>query len=355
MDILKPELVWVEGRCYRRYESHVWANTRNVSSYVEDDCQPDYEDDDDDDDGVCDKKIEIVPHGAAKFKHTFYVPKPLFPFIVGTKHTTRKKLEADTKTTIQIPKPGQDGDIVIIGSNPKGIKSARHRIDLLVAASRKKCLKNYFISIPLNEESIISKFNSFKNDILANHKSSRGISEDILQLPFKLHCTIVMLALLDDAEKEKAVEALDYCKEHFIMPVLKEYGPVKLCLRGLDIMNDDPAETRVLYMKVTDENGALQKIGNAVANYFEHIGLAQNYKENVNFHVTVMNQSFKDENGEQERGRSYGTFDVSTILDEYKDTFFGETILKELHISQRYTAKETYYQALVKINLLQDS
>lgn len=75
MDILKPELVWVEGRCYRRYESHVWANTRNVSSYVEDDCQPDYEDDDDDDDGVCDKKIEIVPHGAAKFKHTFYVPK----------------------------------------------------------------------------------------------------------------------------------------------------------------------------------------------------------------------------------------------------------------------------------------
>lgn len=107
--------------------------------------------------------------------------------------------------------------IVIIGNDCKGIISARHRINLLMEASRKKIKFTHFLSIPLNDGHVIMKFNMFKNEVLTNSgKTSRGVDETIFQTPSKLHLTIGVMKLLDDAERNQAVEALNYCNEHIV-------------------------------------------------------------------------------------------------------------------------------------------
>ena len=80
MDILKPELVWVDGRCYRVLENT--NRTNDVSPYFEDN---NYQLDDKDAEDEYDSNIEIIPYGSAKFKHSFHVPKYKNYFL--SKHT----------------------------------------------------------------------------------------------------------------------------------------------------------------------------------------------------------------------------------------------------------------------------
>ena len=83
MDILKPELVWVDGRCYRVLENT--KRTNDVSSYFEDN---NYQLDDKDAEDECyDSNIEIVPYGSTKFKHAFHVPKYKSCFLLKQTHT----------------------------------------------------------------------------------------------------------------------------------------------------------------------------------------------------------------------------------------------------------------------------
>lgn len=107
--------------------------------------------------------------------------------------------------------------IVITARDRKAVVSARHRIDLLVEASRKKIRYTHFLSIPLNTEEIIDKYQSFKNDLLEKYgKTPYNINESLFQMESKLHLTIGMLKLLDDNEKMQAADALMNCKENII-------------------------------------------------------------------------------------------------------------------------------------------
>lgn len=74
MDILKPELIWVEGRCYRFCDNTVWSSEQSNVPYQEDYYQPEYEDIMGDE--ACDgdeMQIDLTNNGS--FKHLCYVPK----------------------------------------------------------------------------------------------------------------------------------------------------------------------------------------------------------------------------------------------------------------------------------------
>ncbi|XP_076756573.1 uncharacterized protein LOC143426806 [Xylocopa sonorina] len=351
MNVLNPALMWVDGRCYRILESTGWSDGSNISPYVEDNCPSDYKDSEDE---YSDTDIEIEPYGSARFKHSFHVAKSFFPFIIGSKHAVRKRLETETKTTIQIPKLGQDGDIVIIGFHRKGILKARRRINLLIEASRKKLECTHFLSIPLNEGHIIMKFNMFKNEVLTNSgKMSRGVDERIFQTPSKLHITIGVLTLVDDTERNQAIEALNYCKDYIVKPIIEKHGQIPIHIQGTEIMNDDPCESNVLYAKILDKDGTLQKISNEIVDYYASVGLLQKKRNNVKLHLTLMNTKFQlDEEERNYKNRT--TFDATEIIKAHENTVFGETTLKQIHLSQRHTISSNgYYQATAKINLLE--
>ncbi|XP_015191334.1 PREDICTED: activating signal cointegrator 1 complex subunit 1-like [Polistes dominula] len=349
MDVLKPELIWVDGRCYRFFESEAWINKSNMDSYVEEDYQADYTDEE-----SFDLKSEIVPHGETKFKISFHVPKPFFPFIVGSKNAVRKRIEIETKTSIQVPKSEQDGDIVIIGSDHRGILTARRRIDLIVEVSRKKLTSTHFLCIPLNVEGIIEHFNSFKSHVIEKYGGiTTGIEDIIFQKASKLHLTLGMLTLLDEGERKQAVQTLMDCKQHVIDPFIEQHGLFTIQIKGVDCMNDDPSAVKVLYGIVLTENDVLQELSNRIVDYFAEKELMAKRSKDVKLHATFMNISYRKDNPDATTDQNINQlFDATQIMKEYKDRFFGKTVLKEIHLSQRKTATEkNFYQATAKITL----
>ncbi|XP_043263400.1 activating signal cointegrator 1 complex subunit 1 [Colletes gigas] len=351
MNILKPELIWVDDRCYRCLRNKE-CDKHDIDPYIEydydlnldldKDCQEEY-----------DNIVEIEPHEETRFKHTFHVAKQFFPFIIGCKNAVRKKLETETRTVIQIPRIGQDGGIVIIGSNCKGIIKARHRINLLIESARSRLGFTHFLSIPLNEGQIIMKFNMFKNDIMNMEKVPRGVDEMVFQKPSKLHLTIGMITLPDDVKRDKAIEALNYCEDHIIKPKIKQHGQIRIYMQGTDIMNDDPTEVNILFAKIIDKDNALQEIVDEIRNHYFSIGLLRKENEKAKLHVTLMNSAFRiDKEAGYVRRQQ---FDAQEILKVHENTFFGETTLKQIHISQLHTiGNNGYYQATAKIDFLED-
>ncbi|KAL6447880.1 hypothetical protein ACFW04_000157 [Cataglyphis niger] len=304
MDVLEPELIWVNGCCYRFYESSARKNIDTSAPYMEDK------------ESVCsdeesDINMEIVSCNG-QFKNTFKVPKVYYPHIIGTNGMTRKKLENETKTTIDVPKKGKDGNIVITASDQQAVISARHRIDLLIANSRKKIRYTHFLSIPLNKKEIVDNYNSFKDNVLKKYnKTTYNIDESLFQMPSKLHLTIGMLKLLDDDEKKQTIDALLNCKEEIIDPFLEEFGPLNIQLRGVECMNDDPTEVNVLFAQIT-HNEKLQELINKIADYFVDIGLKEKEYETIKLHATLMNTSFKRDY--HARSKSKEKFNASEIL-----------------------------------------
>ncbi|XP_050464679.1 uncharacterized protein LOC126858419 [Cataglyphis hispanica] len=343
MDVLEPELIWVNGYCYRFYESSAWKNIDTSAPYMEDI------------ESVCsdeesDTNMEIVSCNG-QFKNTFKVPKVYYPHIIGANGMTRKKLENETKTTIDVPKKGKDGNIVITASDQQAVISARHRIDLLIANSRKKICYTHFLSIPLNKKEIIDKYNSFKDDVLKKYnKTAYNIDESLFQMPSKLHLTIGMLKLLDDDEKKQAIDALLNCKEEIIDPFLEEFGPLNIQLQGVECMNDDPTEVNVLFAQIT-HNEKLQELIDKIADYFVDIGLKEKEYETIKLHATLMNTSFKRDY--RARSKSKEKFNASEILKVYKDTVFGEIIFNQIDISELKSATKDVAYAVTESDIIE--
>lgn len=85
-----------------------------------------------------------------------------FSQIIGSKGTTKKRIEAETKTQIRIPKPGVEGDVVIIGPTAKSVVSARRKVNLIVLAARNKQQFTHFLCVPFNNQGIIDSYSKFK-------------------------------------------------------------------------------------------------------------------------------------------------------------------------------------------------
>jgi activating signal cointegrator complex subunit 1 len=249
---------------------------------------------------------------------------------------------------------------VIKGFSRKNIISAKNRLDLIVASGRSRIQFTHFLSIAFTSPEIQQNFLQFKNDILSDSEIY-GLDESLFQVPQKLHLTIVTLALLDNEDRCLCAELLQDCKEMIIQPILRD-EPLKAKLVGLDYMNDDPSSVDVLYGKVVSEN--LQEISNGIAEYFASRGYSQVKHDYVKLHVTLINSLFRDNDDafvkEKEEIRADNkdnfktrvTFDASKILKKYKDFYFGEIDVKEIHLSQRYSkATNGYYESTAILKL----
>ncbi|GLH16136.1 Activating signal cointegrator 1 complex subunit 1 [Gryllus bimaculatus] len=355
MEVLKPELMWIEGRCYRI--NHC-IDRSSDAAYVEEEYQPDYLDCDNDE--PC-EDFEVESLEGGRFKTSFHIARAYFPCIIGSKGNTRRRLENETKTQVKVPKPGQDGDIVVIGNDRRSVCAARRRINIIVMSSRQKQSFTHFLSIPVNSRAIQQGFLEFKEKVLENCRG-RGLDSSIFQSPEKLHLTLGTMVLADNEERKSAAEVLHMCQEAVIEPILGS-KPLRLRMCGVEYMNDDPREVDVLYGKVevTDGTQILQDLADGVVDFFANHadGLMEKQYDSVKLHVTLMNTLFREDKGgvsEQETSRRKHkpreSFDATEILQSFADYNFGEEEVHSIHLSQRYTTAENgYYQASVVLSL----
>ncbi|KAJ1142893.1 hypothetical protein NDU88_009205 [Pleurodeles waltl] len=240
------------------------------------------------------------------YECTLAIPSKLFKFIIGKKSETKRKIESETRTSISIPKPGLEGEIVITGQQRNGVISARTRIEVIADTFRKREPFTHFLSFALNHPEIQQRFHQFKEEVLEKCSKDRGVDSSIFQNSAKLHLTIGTLILLNEQEVQRACELLQRCKEDFIDKYVGG-NSLKLEVAGIEYMNDDPAMVDVLYAKVRlkDASEKLQLIADLLMERFVSSGLMLREWDRVKLHATIMNTLFRrDPNAEEMRNTS---------------------------------------------------
>ena len=278
-----------------------------------------------------------------------FISRVFIAHIIGKQGTTRKRLEAETKTQIKVPKQNVEGDVVVIGTSRQSVTASRQRIEMIVISARSKQPFTHFLSIPFATNEIKSNFLNFKENVLDMRQKLYNLEESLFQKPEKLHLTVCTLSLMDNDDRSLAAQLLQDCKEDIIDPILDQYGPIKLKLEGLEYMNDDPKSVDVLYAKVESE--PLQMMVDRIESYFVANGLIQKKYDHVKMHVTLINTRFRD-NIAMEDDKTRITFDASKILENFGNFYFGTEDFKEIHLSQRYsTACDGFYEATGMIKI----
>ncbi|KAK1164550.1 activating signal cointegrator 1 complex subunit 1 [Acipenser oxyrinchus oxyrinchus] len=153
---------------------------------------------------------------------TFLPSRPLsilWPrrYIIGKKDDTRKRLEAETQTSISIPKQGVEGQIVISGQQRASVISACSCIEVLTESFHRKQPFTHFLSFALNQPEMQERYMQFKEEVLKNCSQDNGVDGSIFQNPAKLHLTIGTQSLLNEKEVTKACEFFHqmFGKYHF--------------------------------------------------------------------------------------------------------------------------------------------
>ncbi|XP_004561289.1 activating signal cointegrator 1 complex subunit 1 [Maylandia zebra] len=353
MDVLRPPLININGRIYRRNiikEEHY--EEEEEFSYMG---PPD--DEELGEDETCD--THLIEQSDKGYRCAIDVPSVLYKYIIGKKGETRKRLEFDTKTSINIPKQGVEGQIVITGSTKTAVSSAVTRVEVLVENFRRKQPFTHFLSFPLNDSKIQEGFLRFKDEVLKQCSQDHGVEESIFQNPAKLHLTIGTLALLNEMEVRKACEHLQEC-QNFIRDIT-EGKPLPLEVTGIEYMNDDPAVVDVLYAKVNVRDGSdrLQVIADRLVEHFVSAGLMVREWDRVKLHGTVMNTLFRKDSTVEDTGAAgrqtvneREAFDAKNILKKFDAYCFGEFELNTVQLSQRYSTDCTgYYSSAGSISL----
>lgn len=307
-------------------------------------------------DETCD--THIIEQTDKGFRCAIDVPSVLYKYIIGKKGETRRRLESDTKTSINIPKQGVEGQIVITGSHKAAVLSAVTRIEVLIDSFRRKQPFTHFLSFPLNDPKVQEGFQKFKDDVLEQCSQDHGVEESIFQNPAKLHLTVGTLALLNDMEVKKACEHLQDC-QNFIRDIT-EGKPLPLEVTGIEYMNDDPAMVDVLYAKVNVKDGTdkLQVIADRLVEHFVSAGQMVREWDRVKLHGTVMNTLFRKDSTVEDTGgpgrqtmNERESFDARKILKTFGAYRFGEFELNTVLLSQRYSTDCTgYYTSAGSIN-----
>ncbi|XP_047233458.1 activating signal cointegrator 1 complex subunit 1 isoform X1 [Girardinichthys multiradiatus] len=341
MDVLRPPVININGRIYRRNIVKEEHYEEEDFSYVGPSESKDLAEGE-----SCDSHfIEQTDKG---YHCAIDVPSVLYKYIIGKKGETRRRLEFDTKTSISIPKPGIEGQIVITGAQKAAVSSAVTRVEVLVESFRKKQPFTHFLSFPLNDSKVQDGFQTFKDEVLRQFSQDHGVEESIFQNPVKLHLTIGTLALLNDTEVRKACEHLQECQT-FVRDIA-EGKPLPLEVTGIEYMNDDPAMVDVLYAKVNviDGTDRLQMIADRMVEYFVSVGLMVREWDRVKLHGTVMNTLFRKDSTDlggagKQTTSEREAFDARNILKKFGNYRFGEFELNTVQLSQRYSTDCTGY------------
>merc|ERR1712066_173945 len=145
-------------------------------------------------------------------------------------------------------------------------------------------------------------------------------------------------------------------QESIIQPLLQGRS-LEFSIEGLEIMNDDPADVDVLYGKVRDDSGILQRIVDDLVEEFVNSGLMRREHDRVKLHVTLLNTLFRRDQGDpgDRDTKQRESFDGRSLLERFSEARLGQVELSEVHLSQRRAGRRTnsgYYlpSAVLSLN-----
>eukprot|EP00668_Euglena_longa_P012412 GGOE01014860.1.p1 GENE.GGOE01014860.1~~GGOE01014860.1.p1 ORF type:complete len:559 (+),score=138.48 GGOE01014860.1:247-1677(+) len=271
-----------------------------------------------------------------------------FRFIIGTKGATRDSIEKDTGATIKVPKPNDPDQFIVIRGLTRAVcAAAKQRIEIVKAKCASLLDYTHFISIPLS--AAVDDVTKLVDTL--NRKFSgkvKGVEPSIFQSPAQAHLTILMLRLYTPDDLACAKRLMRQVQK-FVDDIFRPDDCINL--KGLNYMNDDPAEVHVLYLQV-GKNGLDDKIlrlVDHVSQLFIQAGLATSneIEHNEKLHATLMNSKWRSvpetpaQTGEEDKPAPRPStrveripFDIRPIMAEFEAVDVGTFPLRTLDLSR---------------------
>ncbi|XP_020887318.1 uncharacterized protein LOC9319053 isoform X2 [Arabidopsis lyrata subsp. lyrata] len=343
---------------------------------------------------------------AGKHSVSLEVGASLIKFIRGKEGTTQMKLEEEMGVKIILPSSRNEDHISIEGGSVECVTKASERIATIIDEVVRSPSLDYshFVSLPLAiHPELVDKLVNFQNSILGNHSIARdkqddqanrettsvavdlkansetnkvnvdiksipivsyppkaksksstlldlGIEKSIFIKPSTFHLTVVMLKLWNKDRVNAAGDVLKSISPSVMDALDKK--PVFIRLKGLDCMRGPLAKTRVLYAPVEEigDEGRLLRACQVITDAFVKAGLVleKDAKQSLKLHVTVMNARHRKRR--KNNKKKMETFDAREIHKQFGNEDWGEYLIREAHLSQRFVFDQNgYYRCCASI------
>uniref|UniRef100_A0A2C9UY65 K Homology domain-containing protein n=1 Tax=Manihot esculenta TaxID=3983 RepID=A0A2C9UY65_MANES len=319
----------------------------------------------------------------------------LIRFIKGKGGFSQKKFEEEMGVKIFIPSSKEEESIIIEGSSIDSVTRASEKIQAIVEEAINSPSLNYshFISLPLAiHPELVDKLVKFQNSILGTSDSFQdetvesdsnedtSDNEDKDKDLRKGSDVAVALKVEDDnyvkvdltsmplvsyapkASKSTTLSVLGIDKSIFTKPkafhltvlMLKLWNKKRIDAATevlKDMMRGSMAKARVLYATVEEvgNEDRLLRACQVITDAFVEAGLVldKDAKQKLKLHATVMNTSHR--RGKKWR-RKNDSFDARGIFKQFGSEEWGEYLIREAHLSQRFVYDENgYYHCCASI------
>ncbi|XP_056842580.1 uncharacterized protein LOC108856222 isoform X2 [Raphanus sativus] len=348
----------------------------------------------------CSKSSGVSEEGnerasAGKHSVSLEVGASLMKFIRGKEGTTQMKIEEEMGVKIIFPSSRNEDHIIIEGGSVDCVTKASERIATVINEVVKSPSLDYshFVSLPLAiHPELVGKLFNFQNSILGNYgvsgdqqvdettsvavdlkansetrqvnvdirsiplvsyppkaieaRSSTlfdlGIEKSIFIKPSTFHLTVLMLKLWN---KDRINAARDVLKSisPSVMDAL-DNRPLFIRLKGLDCMRGSLAKARVLYIPVEEigDEGRLLRACKVITDAFVKAGLVleKDANQSLKLHATVMNARHRKR---KDKRKKMDTFDAREIHKQFGNEDWGEYLIQEAHLSQRFVFDQSGY------------
>nr|AFK33576.1 unknown [Lotus japonicus] len=179
--------------------------------------------------------------------------------------------------------------------------------------------------------------------------SDLGIDKSIFIKPKTFHLTVLMLKLWNKDRVKTATEILQNISSKVIEAL--DNRPVSIRLKGLECMKGSMAKARVLYAPVEEIGceGRLFRACQVIIDAYVEAGLVleNDANQRLKFHATVMNSRHRKR---AKQKRNVDSFDARGIFKQYGSEDWGEYLIREAHLSQRFSFDEKgYYHCCASI------
>ncbi|XP_048130851.1 LOW QUALITY PROTEIN: uncharacterized protein LOC115737409 [Rhodamnia argentea] len=180
--------------------------------------------------------------------------------------------------------------------------------------------------------------------------SDFGIDKSIFIKPKTFHLTVLMLKLWNKDRVAAAAEVLQNISSK-VRDAL-DNRPIFIRLKGLDCMSGSAAKACVLYAPPEEigNEGRLLRACQVIIDAYTEAGLVleKDAKQKLKLHATVMNARHRKSC--KRRTRKVDSFDARGIFKQYGSEEWGDYLLREAHLSQRFVFDESgYYHCCASI------
>ncbi|KAL0910364.1 hypothetical protein M5K25_021340 [Dendrobium thyrsiflorum] len=225
-------------------------------------------------------------------------------------------------------------EAVIEAASVKNVNRASEKITNVPEQAVKSPNLDYthFISLPLAiHRKLVEKLEGFQKSVLEEvNTTAMGIDRSMFINPKTFHLTVLMLKLWN---KDRVAMATKILKEISlkVMDAL-ENRPVSIRLRGVACMIGSPAKAHVVYAPVEE----------VIIDAYVEAGLVlqKDARHSLKLHATLMNSRHRKRKMQTIRNES---FDARDIFKRYRLEDWGEYVIREAHLSQRFMYDESGY------------